>query len=37
MFLVCAEDLRQAPRVRAVSDFVADKLAQHRAQIDPFA
>jgi hypothetical protein len=36
MFLICPEELRQAPRVRAVSDFVADVLARHRAQIDPF-
>jgi len=36
MFLVCPEELRQAPRVRAVSDFVTDVLAQHRTQIDPF-
>jgi DNA-binding transcriptional LysR family regulator len=37
MFLVCPEELKQAPRVRATSDFVAELLLRHRAEIDPFA
>jgi len=36
LFLLCPEELRHAPRVRAVSDFVAELLLRHRAQIDPF-
>jgi DNA-binding transcriptional LysR family regulator len=37
MFLICPEELRQSPRVRAVSDFVAELLVRHRHEIDPFS
>jgi DNA-binding transcriptional LysR family regulator len=36
LFLVCPEELARAPRVRATSDFVAELLLRHRAEIDPF-
>ena len=36
MFLVCPEELHRAPRVRAVSDFVAEVRERNRQLIDPF-
>ena len=37
MYLICPEELRHSPRVRVVSDFVAEMLARHRPEMDPFA
>lgn len=37
LFLVCPDELKQAPRVRATSDFVTELLSRHRTEIDPFA
>jgi DNA-binding transcriptional LysR family regulator len=34
LFLVMQEHLRKTPRVRVVSDYVADLIARHRAEIE---